>query len=260
MTRSRESEITEADLHAYVDGELTPARRAAVEAWLETNPEAAQDVAAWQAQNAAIRAALGEAPAAGPSDRAMVAGLSGKWQPARARRLSLAAGFALFFLAGGGAGALLTAALDGGGRPVQIADMLPEASKTNYLVYASEVRHPVEVGADEEEHLVNWLGARVGRKLSAPDLTAKGFRLVGGRLVPFAEKPGAMLMYENDGGDRVTVLIGSNPAHKGTDFRFDETEGVSTFYWTDGSFGYAMSGAVGRETLLGLAHIVYVQY
>ena len=107
---------------------------------------------------------------------------------------------------------------------------------------------------------VNWLGARIGRKLSAPDLTAKGFLRVGGRLVPFAEKPGAMLMYEDAGGDRVTVLIGTNPAHEGTDFRFEESEGVSTFYWTDGSFGYALSGAVDRETLLGLAHLCYAQY
>jgi anti-sigma factor RsiW len=171
----------------------------------------------------------------------------------------MAAGFALFFVAGGGAGALLTAALDRQAK-VEVADILPEASMTNYLVYASEVRHPVEVGANEEEHLVNWLGKRVGRKLVAPDLTGKGFRLVGGRLVPFAEKAGAMLMYEDAKGNRVTVLIGTNPTHAGTDFRFEEKDGISTFYWTDGSFGYAMSGAVGRETLLGLAHIVYAQY
>jgi anti-sigma factor RsiW len=260
MINRRDTEITEADLHAYVDGELTPARQAAVEAWLETHPDVAKEVAAWQAQNLAIRAAFGEAPEAEAADHAMVAGLS-KRRTMRPRRLSMAAGFVLFFLAGGGTGALVTASLENEeARPIQIARMLPEASKTNYLVYASEVRHPVEVGADQEEHLVNWLGARIGRKLTAPDLTAEGFRLVGGRLVPFAEKPGAMLMYENDGGDRVTVLIGTNPAHEGTDFRFDETDGVSTFYWTDGSFGYAMSGAVGRETLLGLAHIVYVQY
>jgi len=260
MTNRRENEITEAELHAYVDGALTPARHAAVEAWLETHPQAAKDVAEWQAQNEAIRAAFGETPVAEADDLAMVSGLSNR-RKKRPGRLAMAAGFALFFLAGGGTGALVTASLDRGeSRQTQIAQMLPEASKTNYLVYASEVRHPVEVGADEEEHLVNWLGERVGRKLSAPDLTAKGFQLVGGRLVPFAEKPGAMLMYENDDGDRVTVLIGNNPAQEGTDFRFDETDGVSTFYWTDGSFGYAMSGAVGRETLLGLAHIVYVQY
>lgn len=258
MTDRPKSDIGEDDLHAYVDGVLDPLRRAAVEAWLADNPQAAADVATWQAQNEAIRGAFGREPAAaGTSDRALIAGASAR-RPKRFGR-AMAAGFALFFLAGGGTGALMTAAFtDRGGE--QVALMLPEASKTNYLVYASEVRHPVEVGADQEQHLVHWLGARIGRKLTAPDLTAKGFLLVGGRLVPFAEKPGAMLMYEDVGGDRVTVLIGTNPAHEGTDFRFEESEGVSTFYWTDGSFGYALSGAVDRETLLGLAHLCYAQY
>ncbi|GAB4361699.1 MAG: anti-sigma factor [Oricola sp.] len=258
MTERRDNEISEAELHAYVDGELAPERRAAVEAWLADHPQAARDVAEWQAQNAAIRAAFGEIPRPEAADRVLAGRGAGRRR--MARRLAMVAGFALVFAAGGGTGALVTASLEReAGGPARIARMLPEASKTNYLVYASEVRHPVEVGADQEEHLVNWLGARIGRKLNAPDLTPQGFHLVGGRLVPFADRPGAMLMYENGAGDRVTVLIGTNPTHEGTDFRFDEEDGVSTFYWTDGGFGYAMSGAVSRRTLLGLAHIVHLQ-
>ncbi|MFZ2101684.1 MAG: anti-sigma factor [Oricola sp.] len=258
MTDRQNSAIGEDDLHAYVDGALSPARRAAVEAWLAEHPDAAADVAKWQAQNAAIRDAFGEAPAiAGAADGAMIAAAATR----RPRRIGwgIAAGFALFFLAGGGTGALVTTALTTPAE-IAVAEILPEASKTNYLVYASEVRHPVEVGADQEEHLVNWLGNRIGRKLAAPDLSVKGFHLVGGRLVPFAEKAGAMLMYEDNRNNRVTVLIGVNPTHTGTEFRFEEDDGVATFYWTDGSFGYALSGAVDRETLLGLAHICYAQY
>lgn len=251
--------ITEDDLHAYADGQLTPERQAAVAAWLAEHPAEAAEVAAWTAQNAALRAAYGAEPAQDTADRALVAGLSRRGRPSRTSRLAVAAGLALFFLAGGGAGALITAAvMRDDGR--QVADLLPQASRTNYLVYASEVRHPVEVAANEEAHLVRWLGNRIGRTLTAPDLSAKGFHLVGGRLVPFAEKPGAMLMYQDDGGDRVTVLIGVNPAHEGTSFRFAEEDDVATFYWADNGYGYAMSGAVSRETLLGLAHIVYAQY
>ncbi len=258
MTDRQNSAIGEDDLHAYVDGALSPARRAAVEAWLAEHPDEAAEVAGWQAQNAAIRDAFGETPAtAGAADRAMIAAAAAR----RPRRIGwgIAAGFALFFALGGGIGALATAALDRQA-DTDVAEILPEASMTNYLVYASEVRHPVEVGANEEEHLVNWLGKRIGRKLTAPDLTGKGFQLVGGRLVPFAEKAGAMLMYEDDRNNRVTVLIGTNPTHTGTEFRYEEKDGISTFYWTDGSFGYALSGAVSRETLLGLAHICYAQY
>lgn len=257
MTSAPDS-FSESELHAYVDGQLSPERLAQAEAWLVDHPEAAAEVLAWRAQNEAIRASFGAEPVLGAQDRALVAGLA-KGGRGSKRRLAIAAGFALFFLAGGGAGSLLTAALQKE-EPAQIAQLLPEASKANYLIYAGERRHPVEVAASEEEHLVRWLGNRIGKTLQAPDLTAKGFSLVGGRLVPFAEKPGAMLMYENGAGDRVTVLIGVNSGHEGTAFRFSETDGISTFYWADNGFGYAMSGAVGRETLLGLAHILYVQY
>lgn len=253
-----QSEITEDDLHAHVDGELEPARRAAVDAWLTDHPDDSADVARWRAQNAAIRAAFGDMPQPAPGDRAMIETMAAR-RPARLR-WAIAAGFVLFFLAGGGLGSLLTASLEGRTAGETVAQLLPEASRVNYLVYASEVRHPVEVGADQEQHLVQWLGKRIGRTLTAPDLTGKGFHLVGGRLVPFADKAGAMLMYEDAEKNRVTVLIGVNPGHEGTEFRYDDSDGVGTFYWTDGSFGYALSGAVGRDVLLGLAHVIYAQY
>src|SRR6202008_1834129 len=51
-------------------------------------------------------------------------------------------------------------------------------------VYSPEVRHPVEVGADKEQHLVAWLSKRLGAQLRAPKLEALGYSLVGGRLLP----------------------------------------------------------------------------
>src|ERR1700739_3471186 len=46
----RDAPILEAELHAYVDGELTADRRAAVEAWLAAHPQEGARVAAWRAQ------------------------------------------------------------------------------------------------------------------------------------------------------------------------------------------------------------------
>ena len=42
-----------------------------------------------------------------------------------------------------------------------------------------ETRHPVEVGADEEAHLVQWLSKHPGYRLIVPDLNSLGFRLMG---------------------------------------------------------------------------------
>src|ERR1700693_3531936 len=52
----RDAPVMEAELHAYVDGELAADRRAAVEAWLAAHPDDAARVAAWRAQADLIRA------------------------------------------------------------------------------------------------------------------------------------------------------------------------------------------------------------
>jgi anti-sigma factor RsiW len=55
----RDPNITEEDLHAYVDGELAAERRGAVEAWLAAHPDDAAKVAAWRSQVETIRERYG---------------------------------------------------------------------------------------------------------------------------------------------------------------------------------------------------------
>ena len=50
-----EAPILEADLHLYVDDTCDPALRARVQAYLDRNPEAAERVANWSAQNNALK-------------------------------------------------------------------------------------------------------------------------------------------------------------------------------------------------------------
>ena len=254
MTAPDRQTFDENDLHAYVDGQLDPDRAEALETWLADNPDAAQRVSEWQAQNAAIHTAFGALPpAAEAADAALIAGLA---RPRRSRWVNMAAALALL-LAGGALGSLATTAVSD--RQTAYVQTLPEASKANYVIYASEVRHPVEVGADQETHLVTWLGKRLGRTLTAPDLSNLGYHLVGGRLVPYSGKPGAMLMYENAGGERATVMIGTNSAHRGTSFRYSQDGDIGTFYWVDGDYGYALSAPLERDALLKLATAVHKQ-
>ena len=74
-----------------------------------------------------------------------------------------------------------------------------------HRTFAVEVRHPVEVDAAQEAHLVQWLSKRLGRPLVVPDLSATGYRLMGGRLLPAGSGAAAQLMYENGAGDRPVV-------------------------------------------------------
>jgi anti-sigma factor RsiW len=130
-----------------------------------------------------------------------------------------------------------------------------------HAVYAPEVRHPVEVGSAQEEHLVQWLSKRLGRELKLPALQAQGFELVGGRLLPGEDGARALFMYQNARGERVTLYLGSAPAAVpgGAEFRYAADGPVPGFYWVDEGFAYALSGALGRKALLQLAQAVYHQ-
>ena len=66
-----------------------------------------------------------------------------------------------------------------------------------HAVFQPEVRHPVEVTAAQQEHLVQWLSKRLGRPLKVPVLAAQGYELVGGRLLPGDDGARAQFMYQN---------------------------------------------------------------
>lgn len=136
-----------------------------------------------------------------------------------------------------------------------------------HAVYSPEVRHPVEVGADQEQHLVAWLSKRLGAPLRAPQLEAVGYSLVGGRLLPGdsgaagAPAPVAQFMYQCKKGTRVTLYVRTNSAaSQETAFRYAAEGNVKVFYWVDRRLGYALSSAdIGTDDLHKVANAVYQQ-
>ena len=250
--------VTEDDLHAYVDGLLDEDRRREVEAWLAADPEAAARVAKWQRQNAGLGALFGNAATGNPGDAERVARLM---RPPQRRGLGwmAAAAAVILFVAGGAAGRLTAPSPILPQQSIDFAASLPREAGAAHLIYASEVRHPVEVGADEEAHLVAWLGKKLDHPLATPDLTPLGYHLVGGRLVPTAGRSGALFMYEDAGGTRLTLLVGQNTDNRETAFRYATDGPVETFYWIDGPLGYAISGEIERAELQAVADEIYRQ-
>jgi anti-sigma factor RsiW len=148
----------------------------------------------------------------------------------------------------------------GPGAQTASVSQLPMRAARAHLVYASEVRHPVEVDATQQEHLVKWLSKRIGVDLKVPVLAKEGFELLGGRLLPGGEGPVAQFMYQDSSGKRLTLYV--TPPHKGdkvTAFRFAQEGPVSVFYWFDDECGYALSGEVDRPALARVAAAVYRQ-
>ena len=137
---------------------------------------------------------------------------------------------------------------------------LPARAARAHLVYSPEVRHPVEVDAKDQEHLVKWLSKRLGLQLKIPMLASEGFELLGGRLLPGTDGPVAQFMYQDGSGKRLTIYVARR--HKGdnlTAFRFAQEGPVSVFYWIDRDCGYALSGEIDKPVLARVATAVYQQ-
>ena len=241
--------ISENDLQAYIDGRLAPARVAEVDAWLAERPEDAAHIAAQRQDREALKAAY--APiAAEPVPARLVSeferGPRQIWRRAAAAVLIFAAG-----AAAGWAGGYF-------GRPAEPERRdVVRAAIGAHRVFVPEVRHPVEVAANEEAHLVQWLSKKLGHPLKAPDLSASGFRLVGGRLLSENGRPAALFMYENSAGQRITIHCVAEPGAGQTAFLYRKIDNVSAFYWIDEKLAYAVIGAVDREKLYEVARAVY---
>lgn len=265
--------VGEAELHAYVDGQLSPEASEAVRQRLRTDPEAAARVAQWQAQRQALRGLARDWPLDDtPAD---FTGVVLRAAAAQRRRAYLPQALA--------AGLLLSLGLAGGyqwGRhdaaaPAWPADGVATRARTvpefareagvAFAVYSAEKRHPVEVSAAEQDHLVQWLSRRLGRPLKVPVLADRGYALLGGRLLPGdasqPSSPRAQFMYENADGDRLTLLVAvfeQAAAPANAEFRLLQQDGRTTLYWVDGGFGYALSAHPATE-LQPLAQRVHQQ-
>ena len=133
-----------------------------------------------------------------------------------------------------------------------------------HAAFLPEVRHPVEVTADQSEHLIQWLSKRLERPLKVPQLSAQGWELMGGRLLPGEQGPRAQIHVQDAAGQRVTLYIGAvekdRPASQETAFSFSGDERMPGFYWVDRGFGYAITGKLPRQALLELATSVTDSY
>jgi anti-sigma factor RsiW len=242
--------LPDSELHAYVDDRLDAEGRRAVEARLAQAPEDAARAAAYREQNAAFHAAYDAV-----LDEPVPERLRHIDVPRRALpRFAVAAGWLALGALGGWLGHALL-----GDRPYAVASF-PHQAAIAHAVYSPEVRHPVEVAAAEQEHLVNWLSKRVGATLRAPVLSGEGYELVGGRLLPGETGAVAQFMYQDAKGKRLTLYV-SRLAGKQRDtaFRFSQEDKVSVFYWIDGALGYALSGELPKAELLKVATTVYKQ-
>lgn len=290
-TMNTPTKVTEAELHAFVDGQLAESRVLAVEAHLRSHPADAMRVETWKLQNQGIRAlfhAVAEEP---PPLRLMNA--AQRRTPTSWVGWSLAAGMVIGLLGGTGGWllrgeAMRSEAMRGeamrapetyAGRPagssmrVHAEESLPRFAAVAHAVYAPDQKRPVEVSGEHEDQLVAWLSKRLGEPVRPPKLDALGYTLEGGRLLPGDQGPVAQFMYQDLDGARVTLYVTRQSAGKqvpepgvrakapdpAAAFRFAKEGDVNVFYWIDGAFGYALSSQASRSDLARISSEVFRQ-
>jgi anti-sigma factor RsiW len=251
--------VGDGELMAYVDGRLSPDRAEAVGSYLAAHPEIRERLAQYTEQRQALRAAFGER-VTGPIPRHLrLTRLIAERQRRRQRRVAELAA-AIFLVAFGGVGGwtardLVFSHAAPGSAPA-VGTIMADALAA-HRTFAVEVRHPVEVDAAQEAHLVQWLSKRLGRPLVVPDLSATGYRLMGGRLLPTGSGPAAQLMYENNTGERLTVYVRPGVAGEASSYQHDNN--VGAFYRADEGLGCVIVGDVDRGGLRRAAERVYEQ-
>lgn len=245
--------VTEDELHAYVDGQLSPERCAELEVYLTEDSAAAKRVASYQQQTQMLRTLFGPVEQEEVPKRLIQAA---KPPPHRfVWRYAIVAVWT--FIAAFGGWVIRGTAVETPTVTYRIIDHATIA----HAVYSPEVRHPVEVTADHKEHLVKWLSRRMGQQIRAPELSELGYELVGGRLLPGDNGPASQFMYQDVRGNRLTFYaMANNQANpRETAFRYAENDEIKILYWMNGPLGYAIAGEADKTQLINMAHIIYQQ-
>lgn len=244
--------ITEEDLHAYVDRALAPERQAEVAAYLRNHPDIAKRIGAYSDQRDLLREALMPI-AEEPLPQALNLARIIERRPRRLPPAWRAAAAAVLIAFGGLSGWLARGTMEGS--PTGIAALDREAAYT-YAVYASDHVRPVELRGPDTAQLTQWVSGRLHQPVKMPDLSASGYRLMGGRLVATPNGPAAMFMYDNDHDGRLVVFMRPMRTDRTVPMKQNSESNVGGFTWIDRGMGYSLVGKPGNDNLRPIANEV----
>ncbi len=255
MTRR---EYTVRDIHMALDGELPAEEREGFEIWLAANP----DMKALSARFATDAKRLQET-FAGILNEPVPDRLTGLVTGGAPRGMSwlpnwrTAAAAAVIFAAGAAGGYFV--ATEGLLNRAQDENQLAENAIGAFVTYAADRAHTVEVDGSDKSYLENWLSKRTGLKLVAPDLTAEGFELLGGRILPAEQRTAALLVYKDQAGSQVSIYVTAEGEAKTKGTYTQGAGGPTAIYWLDKDYGCAIVGSLPEEQLNKVARSAWRQ-
>ncbi|MCK5917513.1 MAG: anti-sigma factor [Cocleimonas sp.] len=255
-------EIQEDDLHAYVDNQLSVEKIEAVEALMRKDPAIAQQVDQWQQQNKAITALFSNDESLPVPEKLKLKNIMSEAKKNKPNTYkipwfySMAA--SLFLLVIGGTLGWFAHGLS---QPLtKNTTNFVNSAISAHQVYTVEVLHPVEVNADKQKHLVAWLSKRINHSLAVPNLEEYGYDFLGGRLLSMRKgKAAAQLMFENNEGKRVTLLVSKNQSYRDQALHLKNIDNINAYYWMDSKVAYSITGEMNSSALRKLSKSVYQQ-
>lgn len=226
---------SEHDLHAYVDHQLSDADRHQVETYLAGNAEVAAQVRAWQQDAQQLRAALSGAlqqPANPELDPALIR----QRLKRQSRRHLASAAVLLIAVSVGGLGGWQARQMTQVSAPLPMTDAMQA-----YRLMAQQGILPADYKAGDDGDMQGWLDRYFSQAHRLPNLAGAGYKPVSGRLLSTEQGPAAMVVYEDQGGHKVSFYV-RPPGPKNTFLpRGSRSDGeLQAEYWSGSGYNYAM--------------------
>lgn len=245
--------VTESELHAYLDGELAPARIEAVEAHFLADDADALRFGTYRRQADLMRrlySQLNRQPLS--NDMLPLIQTVDRTTPRRARLRSFLVPLAVLAL-GGVAGwfgqAYYGQMVMGGSAP------LNEALAAHRISIQDRPTGIEVLGGDGRSTLA-WLAQEFGFQADGPEPDAAEFTLVGGQLVPSGVGIAAQLLLHGGPGERLTLYVQPGGAEEFTAFQSVATPGERMVTWEANGAILVLVGGLADDRLRTLAAAV----
>lgn len=249
----------ESQFSAQLDGQLSEAESAALDALLESDPQARAKVEALRQANEIGRQQF-DALLKEPVSLDLVRSIKTASEPRRAVQLpetprrkvrlkptlvTVVASSLLMFGLGAGAGYMF------GARPSMMtyADIAGDPGKawlddvtSHYRLFSRQSRHLVELPANESAHIVEWLMATTGVSFRIPDLTEDGLEFIGARLYSAGGRPVGQLVYRNRDSEVIAISFAKSLAPTDTEMREVIRDDIGLVTWQGLQASYVLTG------------------
>ena len=249
-----------AETLAYVDDCLDPEARSDFEARLKAEPELRREVARWESQNRAIRAAFG-APPRGALDLGGASNENGARRAGEAARPADDASrpFGQARQRRAAARPIAKPRPPGLDRPpvaspacrARGGDCLGRPAFARAAALRARCSRPARRRRGRSPTCRSNSSPAIRRRspsasaprLALPPPLAPGLRLVGARFAPGSQATATLYLYENSRGERVALMVEPLDEIAAAPPRRGEADGLSVAAWTGAGYGFVAAAA-----------------